>query len=167
MKQYGVSKRNALIKWCQERLIAYTDIEIKNFSSSWNDGLAFCALLHSFMPHRIDYESLRAENNPRKNFQLAFRTAQAVGIQQTLNINDLLNNERPDWNNVMNYVALIYKHFQGSMKPSSNTDELVGCLKTTNSIQINGDDGYKFLQDWVFNCNLNYLRYNIKNGMFF
>ena len=64
VKQYGVSKRNALIKWCQERLAAYADVEIKNFSSSWNDGLAFCALLHSFMPSVLDYEQLKAENNP-------------------------------------------------------------------------------------------------------
>lgn len=64
VKQYGVSKRNALIKWCQERLSSYADIEIKNFSSSWNDGLAFCALLHSFIPNKLDYEQLRSENNP-------------------------------------------------------------------------------------------------------
>jgi len=123
VKQYGVSKRNALIKWCQERMIDYKDIDIKNFSSSWNDGLAFCALLHSFMPNKIDYDALRAENNPRKNFQTAFRQAQNVGIQQTLNINDLINNERPDWNNVMNYVTLIYKHFQGQ-ETGENKSEL-------------------------------------------
>lgn len=64
VKQYGVSKRNALIKWCQERLSSYADIEIKNFSSSWNDGLAFCALLHSFIPNKLDYEQLKLENNP-------------------------------------------------------------------------------------------------------
>ena len=100
------------MKWCQERLSAYKGIEIKNFSSSWNDGLAFCALMHSFMPAKVDYETLRAENNPRKNFQTAFKAAQSVGIQQTLNIHELLNHERPDWNAVMNYVTLIYKHFQ-------------------------------------------------------
>lgn len=64
VKQYGVSKRNALMKWCQERLVNYKNIEIKNFSSSWNDGLAFCALLHSFIPDKIDYDTLRQENNP-------------------------------------------------------------------------------------------------------
>jgi len=63
VKQYGVSKRNALIKWCQERLIDYKGIEIKNFSSSWNDGLAFCALIHSYLPNKIDFESLRHDNN--------------------------------------------------------------------------------------------------------
>jgi hypothetical protein len=64
VKQYGVSKRNALMKWCQERLINYKGVDIKNFSSSWNDGLAFCALMHTYFPNKIDYEQLRQENNP-------------------------------------------------------------------------------------------------------
>ena len=64
VKQYGVSKRNALIKWCQERLSTYSDVEIKNFSSSWNDGLAFCALMDSFLGNKLDYETLKSENNP-------------------------------------------------------------------------------------------------------
>ena len=64
VKKYGVSKRNALMKWCQERMSSYKGIEIKNFSSSWNDGLAFCALLHSYIPQKLDYETLRQENNP-------------------------------------------------------------------------------------------------------
>jgi hypothetical protein len=63
VKQYGVSKRNALMKWCQEKTSNYDDIDIKNFSSSWNDGLAFCALLHSYLPQKIDYEALRNEKN--------------------------------------------------------------------------------------------------------
>ena len=64
VKQYGVSKRNALMKWCQEKTAKYDDIDIKNFSSSWNDGFAFCALLHSYLPQKIDYEALRIEKNP-------------------------------------------------------------------------------------------------------
>ena len=63
VKQYGVSKRNALMKWCQEKMISYQGIEIKNFSSSWNDGLAFCALLHSYLPQKIDYNALKIEKN--------------------------------------------------------------------------------------------------------
>lgn len=132
-KQYGVSKRNALMKWCQDRLSMYKGIEIKNFSSSWNDGLAFCALIHSFMPSKIDYEQLRCENNPRKNFQTAFKSAQSVGIQQTLNIHELLNHERPDWNAVMNYVTLIYKHFQQNTTTNTNTTTSTALVDTNTA----------------------------------
>lgn len=128
VKMYdGVSKRNALIKWCQDRLGDYKGIDIKNFSSSWNDGLAFCALLHSFLPHRIDYDSLRLENNPRKNFLTAFQLAQSLGIEQTLSLNDVLNHERPEWSSIMSYVTLIYKHFHqqqvNHLMPGNNSDE--------------------------------------------
>lgn len=119
VKQYGVSKRNALMKWCQERLVNY-DVEIKNFSSSWNDGLAFCAIMHSFMPDKIEYEALRKEKNVRKRLSAAFSLAESIGIEQKLNINDILNQDRPDWNEIMNYVALIYTHFN---KRNSNTSE--------------------------------------------
>jgi hypothetical protein len=134
VKQYGVSKRNALMKWCQERIMDYKGVEIKNFSSSWNDGLAFCALMHSFMPNRIDYELLRKENNPLKNFQTAFKVAQSVGIQQTLNIYDLLNQERPDWNAVMNYVTLIYKHFTQGSNDYRHNDELTSSNSSTRNL---------------------------------
>lgn len=34
------------------------NIEITNFSSSWEDGLAFCAVYHSYFPTQIPYNSL-------------------------------------------------------------------------------------------------------------
>ncbi|SPP81485.1 cytospin-A-like [Drosophila guanche] len=105
------SKRNALLKWCQNKTEGYRNIDITNFSSSWNDGLAFCALLHSYLPDRIPYDQL-CEANKRRNFSLAFATAESVGIATTLNINDMCQSERPDWRPVMSYVIAIYKHFE-------------------------------------------------------
>jgi hypothetical protein len=141
---YGVSKRNALMKWCGERLKNYKGVDIKNFSSSWNDGLAFCALMHSFLPQKIDYELLRKENNPKNNFLSAFQLAQSLGIEQTLDLNDMLHQERPEWNSVMNYVTLIYKYFhqqQHQYQPNSDEDKATlvssssggGCSSSTNS----------------------------------
>lgn len=36
----------------------WQNIEITNFSSSWEDGLAFCALYHTYLPADIPYDSL-------------------------------------------------------------------------------------------------------------
>lgn len=79
----GGSKRNALLKWCQNKTVGYRNIDITNFSSSWNDGLAFCAILHSYLPDRIPYDTLTPANK-RRNFSLAFAAAESVGIPTTL-----------------------------------------------------------------------------------
>ncbi|KAK9753977.1 Calponin homology (CH) domain [Popillia japonica] len=107
----GGSKRNALLKWCQNKTVGYRNIDITNFSSSWNDGLALCALLHTYLPDRIPYDSL-TPHEKRKNFALAFAAAESVSIVTTLNINDMVQLERPDWQQVMSYVTAIYKHFE-------------------------------------------------------
>ncbi|KAK0135296.1 Cytospin-A [Merluccius polli] len=90
-REYGGSKRNALLKWCQKKTEGYQNIDITNFSSSWNDGLAFCA---------------------RRNFTLAFQAAESVGIKCTLDLNEMVHSERPDWQSVMTYVTAIYKYFE-------------------------------------------------------
>lgn len=79
----GGSKRNALLKWCQNKTVGYRNIDITNFSSSWNDGLALCALLHTYLPDRIPYDSL-TQPEKRRNFSLAFSAAESVGIPTTL-----------------------------------------------------------------------------------
>lgn len=50
-------------------------VEVKNFGSSWADGMAFCALIHHFYPDAFDFSTLKPENR-RANFELAFKTAE-------------------------------------------------------------------------------------------
>lgn len=50
-------------------------VNIQNFSSSWKDGIAFCALVHRFFPDAFEYSTLNPYK-PRDNFQLAFSTAE-------------------------------------------------------------------------------------------
>ncbi|XP_062558441.1 cytospin-A isoform X2 [Armigeres subalbatus] len=107
----GGSKRNALLKWCQNKSVGYRNIDITNFSSSWNDGLALCAIMHSYLPDRIPYDRL-SPNDKRRNFSLAFAAAESVGIPTSLSIDDMCQLERPDWQQVMGYVTAIYKHFE-------------------------------------------------------
>ena len=45
-----------------------------NFSSSWSDGLAFCAIIHSFFPDAFQFDQLDGKDRKR-NFELAFSTA--------------------------------------------------------------------------------------------
>ncbi|CAN7986278.1 unnamed protein product [Ixodes hexagonus] len=107
----GGSKRNALLKWCQNKTLGYKGIDITNFSSSWNDGLAFCALLHTYIGDKIPYDQLDSKDK-RRNFSIAFEAAESVGIPSTLIVSELIALERPDWQSIMAYVTSIYKHFE-------------------------------------------------------
>ncbi|NWV23847.1 CYTSB protein, partial [Origma solitaria] len=110
-REYGGSKRNALLKWCQKKTEGYQNIDITNFSSSWSDGLAFCALLHTYLPAHIPYQELNSQDKKR-NLLLAFQAAESVGIKPSLELSEMMYTERPDWQSVMQYVAQIYKYFE-------------------------------------------------------
>lgn len=49
---------NSLLKWCQDRTVPYKDIHINNFQSSFEDGNAFVALIHSLSPELFNYEEI-------------------------------------------------------------------------------------------------------------
>ncbi|KAL5106259.1 Cytospin-A [Taenia crassiceps] len=110
------SKRNALLRWCQSRVAGYRGVEVTNFSSSWNDGLALCALLHTFLPQLIapNWERVVNGMDKQRRFEVAFAAAESRGIPTTLRLSDMLTKDRPDWNHVMAYIASIYKHFEAT-----------------------------------------------------
>ncbi|KAM6969802.1 cytospin-B-like [Aplochiton taeniatus] len=110
-REYGGSKRNALLKWCQKKTEGYPNIDVTNFSSSWSDGLAFCALLHTYLPAHIPYQELVSQDKDR-NLTLAFQAAESIGIKPSLDIDELMHTDRPDWQSVMQYVSQIYKYFE-------------------------------------------------------
>ncbi|XP_024860931.1 cytospin-B isoform X1 [Kryptolebias marmoratus] len=110
-REYGGSKRNALLKWCQKKTEGYPNIDVTNFSSSWSDGLAFCALLHTYLPAHIPYQELISQDKVR-NMTLAFQATESIGIKPSLDIEELMKTDRPDWQSVMQYVSQIYKYFE-------------------------------------------------------
>ncbi|KAI3373475.1 hypothetical protein L3Q82_022078 [Scortum barcoo] len=110
-REYGGSKRNALLKWCQKKTEGYPNIDVTNFSSSWSDGLAFCALLHTYLPAHIPYQELISQDKVR-NLTLAFQAAESIGIKPSLDMEELMKTDRPDWQSVMQYVSQIYKYFE-------------------------------------------------------
>ncbi|XP_039993932.1 cytospin-A isoform X2 [Xiphias gladius] len=111
LRRHGGSKRNSLLRWCQSRTQGYKNIDITNFSSSWADGLAFCAVYHTYIPSHIPYSTLTPESK-RENLSLAFKTGETVGIAQTLTAEEMLRAGGPDWQRVLSYVESMYRHFE-------------------------------------------------------
>ncbi|XP_036012642.1 smoothelin isoform X7 [Mus musculus] len=77
---FGVPNANSikqmLLDWCRAKTRGYEHVDIQNFSSSWSDGMAFCALVHNFFPEAFDYGQLSPQNR-RQNFEMAFSSAEA------------------------------------------------------------------------------------------
>jgi len=39
-----------LLEWCQEVTDDYRGVKVTNLTTSWRNGLAFCAVIHHFHP---------------------------------------------------------------------------------------------------------------------
>ncbi|XP_035598480.2 cytospin-A-like isoform X2 [Oncorhynchus keta] len=111
LRRHGGSKRNSLLRWCQSRTQGYKNIDITNFSSSWADGLAFCAVYHTYLPSHIPYCTLSPDNKS-ENLSLAFKTGENVGITTSLTMEEMLRAGGPDWQRVLGYVECMYRHFE-------------------------------------------------------
>ncbi|XP_068609314.1 smoothelin-like protein 1 [Brachionichthys hirsutus] len=101
--------KQMLLEWCRAKTEPYEGVEIHNFSSSWKDGIAFCALVHRFFPDAFEYSILNP-SKPRENFQLAFSTAERLaGCPPLLDADDLVRMKEPDWKCVYTYIQEFYR----------------------------------------------------------
>lgn len=103
------SIKQMLLDWCRAKTRGYENVSIQNFSSSWSDGMAFCALVHNFFPETFDYAELKP-NNPRHNFEVAFTMAEKYAdCPQLLDVEDMVRMKEPDWKCVYTYIQEYYR----------------------------------------------------------
>ncbi|XP_063272314.1 smoothelin isoform X5 [Prinia subflava] len=110
---FGVPNANSikqmLLDWCRAKTRGYEHVDIQNFSSSWSDGMAFCALVHNFFPDAFDYSKLTPQNR-RQNFEVAFSSAEKhADCPQLLDVEDMVRMREPDWKCVYTYIQEFYR----------------------------------------------------------
>ncbi|KRZ95490.1 Spectrin beta chain [Trichinella sp. T8] len=104
------SAREALLLWCQMKTAGYPNVNVRNFTTSWRDGLAFNALIHKHRPDLISFEKLQ-RSNALHNLKNAFEVAEnQLGITSLLDAEDV-NVEMPDEKSIITYLVSYYHYF--------------------------------------------------------
>ncbi|XP_051934105.1 uncharacterized protein LOC127608719 isoform X14 [Hippocampus zosterae] len=107
-----VTSSQSLLEWCKEVTRDHKGLKISNFSTSWRNGLAFCAILHHFHPEKINYELLDPYDIKHNN-KRAFDGFAELGISRLMEPSDMVMLAVPDRLIVMTYLSQIRTHFMG------------------------------------------------------
>ncbi|XP_038159094.1 EH domain-binding protein 1-like protein 1 isoform X5 [Cyprinodon tularosa] len=107
-----VTSSQSLLEWCKDVTQGHKGVKITNFSTSWRNGLAFCAILHHFHPGKINFEMLNPYDIQINN-KMAFDSFAELGISRLIEPSDMVMLAVPDRLIVMTYLNQIRTHFTG------------------------------------------------------
>ncbi|XP_066972783.1 EH domain-binding protein 1 isoform X16 [Macrobrachium rosenbergii] len=108
----GCTPGQDLLSWCQTVTRGYRGVKITNMTTSWRNGLAFCAILHHFRPDLIDYDSLSPQD-VKGNCKKAFEAGERLGVTRLIEPQDMVILTVPDKLAVMTYLYQLRAHFTG------------------------------------------------------
>ncbi|XP_077493125.1 uncharacterized protein LOC144104157 isoform X1 [Amblyomma americanum] len=84
-----------LLTWCQRMTSGYAGLKVTNLTTSWRNGMAFCALIHRFHPELIDMDSL-SQHDISGNCKKAFEAAATLGVSRLIDPADMVLLTVPD-----------------------------------------------------------------------
>lgn len=81
-----------MLNWVRTETEGYKGVKIESFGSSFNDGLAFLALVHKFDPTLFDYDSTSGSQPSLKNAEQAIDYAEKhLGVPKLIEAKDLVD----------------------------------------------------------------------------
>ncbi|XP_057551662.1 F-actin-monooxygenase MICAL2 isoform X2 [Hippopotamus amphibius kiboko] len=119
-RSVGLSRRESdirpskLLTWCQQQTEGYQRVRVTDLTTSWQSGLALCAIIHRFRPELINFDSLN-EDDAVENNQLAFDVAEReFGIPPVTTGKEMASAQGPDKLNMVMYLSKFYELFRGT-----------------------------------------------------
>ncbi|XP_076684308.1 eps15 homology domain containing protein-binding protein 1 isoform X4 [Andrena cerasifolii] len=139
-----------LLEWCKEVTKDYPGVKVTNLTTSWRNGMAFCAIIHHFRPDLIDIDSLLS-HDVKGNCKKAFDAGEALGIPRVIEPADMDILTVPDKLAVMTYLYQLRAHFTGHElevhqigKTTDESSYMIGRFNTDNnsdvSVQLFGQE---------------------------
>uniref|UniRef100_A0A8C7JBG1 F-actin monooxygenase n=1 Tax=Oncorhynchus kisutch TaxID=8019 RepID=A0A8C7JBG1_ONCKI len=106
-----------LLTWCQKQTEGYRNVNVTDLTTSWQSGLALCALIHRFRSHLIEFDSLNEEDSAN-NLQLACDLAEReFGIRPFVTGKEMAAGQEPDKTGMVTYLSKFYELFRGTPLP--------------------------------------------------
>ncbi|XP_018572519.1 EH domain-binding protein 1 isoform X2 [Anoplophora glabripennis] len=131
-----------LLEWCKEMTKSYQGVKVTNLTTSWRNGMAFCALIHHFEPDLIEFDSL-SPHDVKGNCKKAFDAGDKLGIPRVIEPTDMHMLAVPDKLAVMTYLHQLRAHFTGHQlevqqigKTSEESNYIIGKFNTDKDTDI-------------------------------
>ncbi|XP_078088640.1 dystrophin-like isoform X11 [Mustelus asterias] len=98
-----------LLSWVRQSIHNYKPVNVINFTSSWSDGLAFNALIHSHRPDLFDWKDVAKLQSAHERLDHAFNVAKKnLGIEKLLDPEDIAT-AHPDKKSILMYITSLFQ----------------------------------------------------------
>ncbi|XP_018362364.1 PREDICTED: EH domain-binding protein 1 isoform X5 [Trachymyrmex cornetzi] len=131
-----------LLEWCKEVTKDYSGVKVTNLTTSWRNGMAFCAIIHHFRPDLINIDSL-LPHDVKGNCKKAFDAGETLGIPRVIEPADMDILTVPDKLAVMTYLYQLRAHFTGHElevhqigKTTDESSYMIGRFNTDNNTDV-------------------------------
>uniref|UniRef100_A0A663MF48 Dystrophin n=1 Tax=Athene cunicularia TaxID=194338 RepID=A0A663MF48_ATHCN len=150
----GLQQTNSekiLLSWVRQSTRNYPQVNVINFTSSWSDGLAFNALLHSHRPDLFDWNAVASQQSPVQRLDHAFNIArQHLGIEKLLDPEDVAT-ACPDKKSILMYVTSLFQVLpqQVTMEAIREVEMLPRQSRVTREGHIQVHHQQRFTQEFL------------------
>jgi len=144
--------KEGLLIWCRKKTKGYKKVDgnINNFSSSWQNGLAFAALVNRHFPNMMQYDPDAKDEDVLEE---AFAVCEQLGVERLLDIEDLVSVIKPDEKSVMTYVSELYKVFSKTDMKEKSAKHIKTFIKFNRDIRALQSEYEERAKRWREGCN--------------